>query len=114
MLPQRSPQSWLKTTGQYWKYLVFCVLILTAGSLFVLFVVHINTDDDSLGWYASTSIAAAAAAFSWLIASIRCPRCHRSVAWWILTHASAENWLTQLTDATKCAVCGDGGYRERR
>jgi hypothetical protein len=108
-LSDNSPESWLHRTGQRWKYMVFCVLVLVAMIFFAAMVVDINTSEDPRMLYGLVAAAAGAAAIGWLGTSIRCPRCRGRVAWWIVTHSSSEEWLTDLTDARECAVCGDDG-----
>lgn len=51
-MSRHDPRSWLRKTGQHWKYLVSWLLVLTSAVAFVPFVVDINTDEDSPGRYA--------------------------------------------------------------
>src|SRR3974390_289674 len=81
-------RSWIARTGQRWKFAIFVILIVAAFAV-LIGVVECDTLFAACSGRRVLSlltlfVVLAAAAFGWLLASLRCPQCGRSVSVWVL------------------------------
>ena len=106
-----SQNSWLVRSGQGWKITGFFLLVLITGISGILFYWRIN-HQSAINLIPSSGILDSITIFSTIFAlillwSIRCPKCKRGVASYILRNESAGKWLTTLASLEECPLCKD-------
>ncbi len=103
-------QSWLRATGQKWKFTVFQLLLVVSGLLFVGLVLDVNgipvlpaatTVVCGLG-----QVVFGMLSFVWLVGAIRCPACRSSFAWPFISRGEHSSWYLRIVSATECPSCG--------
>ena len=105
--------TWLSNSKQGWKLIPSCALALMSLLLLVRFVTIETEARRQNPWMAVGFAVCSVASLAWLFWSVRCPRCDGHVAWWIVNHAPAGSWLTQLNELQRCPICGsEGANRE--
>lgn len=107
-----SQKSWLSRTNQVWKLIVFIVGGVTSFLVFLLLIWRINheqgvtviPDEFSL---AALLVCLGSSTFLWLLLSLRCSSCKKSIAKYILTSSQSGNWFSTLVNLKHCPLCGD-------
>ena len=96
-----SSQSWVARTGQRSKALVtLAVSCLSPAAAVLAF---------SFGsaYVAVGLLVLAVASFILFAATIRCPKCRKSISWMVLTTRPSSNWLSDLFALEECPSCDD-------
>lgn len=114
--------TWISRSNQAWKLLVFFILMVLDASLFVLFVWRINASGNSReeGWFLDevtlvlVFVSLGWGAFCWLLFSIRCSVCRKSVAGQIIKSTPASEWFSSLITIQECRSCGSNGMSGRK
>jgi hypothetical protein len=101
---------WIVATGQAWKLKVFYVVILLTLILFGRFILSYNGINVALilgdPRNPALFLAVGFGSLLWVVLSIRCPTCDALPVWTLLRHGGASNWLIELSQSDRCAVCG--------
>ncbi len=109
--------SWINKTNQFWKIIIFCLLIMADVFIFFSLIWRINSPvekkpslwflDEVVLALSFVGFAIVALALIWF--SIRCPVCRTSVGSLILKTSGAGIWFTTLISLRCCPHCGDNG-----
>ena len=97
--------NWLEATGQMWKLYVAilsCVLALIA---FPFAVVALISGQGPMMPYLVTGTVLSLATVLWLMWSLRCLSCHRSLVWNMIRTRSHTTWLVDLVHLEACPYC---------
>lgn len=99
--------TWIAATGQRWKLIVCFAGAALAGALFLVdfFVEPARSDLRPF----DLSLAATVMGFlslTWLVTSVRCPRCLGRPAWYAVRKLDVNRWLHVLMFSTGCPICG--------
>ena len=96
-----SGQSWISRTGQRSKALVTLAVACLAPAAAVL-AFSFGSGDVALGL-----LALAVVSFVLFAATIRCPKCRKSISWMVLTTRPSSRWLSDLFALEECPSCDD-------
>jgi hypothetical protein len=87
-------------------------LLIGIGFMFLIaFIKSVNSQPEPNLIFAVTFMIAGATALVWLIMSLRCPLCLGRPAWWVIRHASADEWFVLLIGMSTCPLCNDAPLR---
>jgi hypothetical protein len=86
--------AWIDATGQRWKLRLFIAGTGTMMGSFAAFIVAVKLESHWQLLFALLMILSGAASLAWLALSIRCARCRRRPAWWLMTTVAAGIWLS--------------------
>ena len=89
--------SWLRRTGQTWKFVIFWLGMLPGG----LWGARIGLRD--FRW-----TLVSLGVFAWFMLSVRCPRCRGRVAWYAATKLPFREFDVALWRDGRCPICNDG------
>ena len=93
--------SFLEKTGQSWKInsLVVIAVVILAGSAFIPYHGH------AWVWVALVSAGVYLGLFTWVAASVRCPRCGARLFWKAVCERPILGSLAWLESLPVCPVC---------
>lgn len=106
MIPEGS---YLKTSGQSWKYYLFFALLMCSGAITAFASFGMRGGDARR--YAVLMLAGVAVGLSsgvWACLAIRCPRCKARLLWKALREQPSQNWYFWLMNLKRCPACGSG------
>ncbi len=106
--------NWLESTGQMWKLylaLLSCGLSLIA---FPFAAIALIAGYGLIMPYLVTGTVLSIVMVFWLMWSLRCPTCHRSLAWNMITTRSHMTWLVDLVHLDTCPYCSHALKPSRR
>lgn len=102
-----SDNSFVKRSGQTWKFWVFLILLFIG---FVLILPALTSsrrlDDDIAIVLLLAGLALHIGNMVWLAIAIRCPKCRASLGWHAIRRRDANTWLFWLLQSEKCPACG--------
>ena len=97
--------NWLEATGQMWKlYLALfsCVIALLA---FPFAVIALITGQMLVMPYWVSGAVLSTVTVLWVVWSLRCPTCERSLAWKMFKTRPHMTWLVDLVGLDRCPYC---------
>ena len=106
---------WIQATGQFWKILVFGVLLVATAVFFVAMIFSYNGlvlhPALDRGQLVAAFCAATLVTFGWLFASVSCASCRGKPAWHVVRHAGLHEWFVVLVSSPVCPACGRSSAR---
>ncbi len=99
--------TWIGQTRQRWKLYVFWLLFGIGALLLIAFIWSVNNETSPDPVLAAGFVTFIGVSFVWLFSSIRCPKCGGRPAWWIVRHASANDWFVAIAGMRACPICND-------
>lgn len=100
--------NWLVRTGQLWKIHVALTLLLVSSAVYLYF----NFFDVNIGRNGEqVSLMALVFSVCWLLFSLRCDRCGRSVVYRMMKRDGLSAFTTKLLSSQVCPCCGHDGQR---
>jgi hypothetical protein len=101
----RQAQSWIARTGQRGKAIVTLAVACFAPAAAV-FAFSIGEVYVAIGL-----LVVAVLSFVAFAATVRCPKCRKSISWMVLTSRPSPRWLSDLFALEECPACDDRGTR---
>ena len=98
------PESWIARTGQRGKALVTLGISCLAPAAAVL-AFSFGAIEVAVGL-----LVLAVLSFAAFAATIRCPKCRKSISWMVLTTRPSSNWLSDLFALEECPSCDDESH----
>ena len=99
-------RSLLARTNQTWKVAVLlCGFVGVGLAVAMMFRASAQPQQD-FTVPALAIIGIGVPTFVWLLASMRCPRCRRSLGRHVVSQGSSSDWITRLLFADACPACG--------
>lgn len=97
--------SWLRQTGQVWKWRLFVTLVfatVAAGFLWLF-------GTDRVGGLGSGRVlmGTLVASLLWFAFAFRCSRCGKNVGRWAMSHSSGTEFLYALSSLRECPHCAN-------
>ena len=103
--------SWIERTNQAWKIWIFIIFIFLGAISFLCMVMSINgiqiPNRNGEIEFATSFILLTFGALTWLILSLRCPKCAHKPVWPILKSAQVNEWLRVIAALECCPKCGE-------
>ncbi|HXQ39584.1 MAG TPA: hypothetical protein VN843_36635 [Anaerolineales bacterium] len=100
-------KSYLKRSGQLWKFYLFALGLPLAG--FVSFTVGLNgigQHNVNLAiFFILFGLSLSLLGFVIAVLSVRCPKCRTRLLWHAVTKQSFETWFSWLMTSETCPVC---------
>lgn len=97
------PECWIARTRQRGKALVTLGISCLAPAAAVLAVSY------GAGLLAIGLLVLAVLSFAAFAATIRCPKCRKSISWMVLSTRPSSRWLSDLFGLEECPNCDDRG-----
>lgn len=97
------PESWIDRTGQRGKALVTLGISCLAPAAAVL-AFSFGATEVAVGL-----LVLAVLSFVAFAATIRCPKCRKSISWMVLSTRPSSRWLGDLFALEECPSCDDPG-----
>ena len=97
--------NWVEATGQMWK---LYVALLSCGVALIAFpfaVIALITGHLPMMPYLVTGTLLSIATVFWLMWSLCCPTCQRSLVWKMISTRSHTTWLVDLVHLDICPYC---------
>ena len=97
--------NWLEATGQMWK---LYLALLSCGVALIAFpfaVIALITGHGPIMPYLVTGTVLSMVTVLWLMWSLRCRNCQRSLVWNMITTRSHTTWLIDLVHLDACPYC---------
>jgi hypothetical protein len=100
-------RSYLKLTGQMWKfYLFFMAFPLLGLELIGLVLRGSIGDQGTLSMlFISLGVGLAVIGFILAVITVRCPKCKAALLWKAVKGKSHQNWFDWLVQLDACPVC---------
>jgi hypothetical protein len=98
-------QSWIGRTGQRGKAIATLAIACFAPAAAV-FAFSIGQPYVAIGL-----LVLAVLSFVAFAATVRCPKCRKSISWMVLSSRPASRWLSDLFALEECPACDDRGSR---
>jgi len=97
------PENWIARTGQRRKALVTLGISCLAPAAAVLAIAYGAT------LLAVGLLVLAVLSFVVFAATVRCPKCGKSISWLVLSTRPSSRWLGDLFALEECPSCDDRG-----
>ena len=94
----------IKTTNQYWKYIISIILLLILGLIF-LYQVFISEHVSIFQGKLSVLTLLAIILFVWGCFSIKCPKCKLHILYYSISKLKHNRWGEWLVSFTNCPRC---------
>jgi hypothetical protein len=103
------PQNWIVTSGYSNILRCFYTAVLFGLLFMILFISGIARGGEPNPWYMAGFVIPGIAGVSCLLFGLRCSNCRGWVAWHVMRHSRADEWLNKLVTLTACPLCGHHG-----
>ena len=100
------PESWIARKGKRRKALVTLGISCLAPAVAVLALAY------GAALLAVGLLVLAVLSFVAFAATVRCPKCRKSISWMVLSTRPSSRWLGDLFSLEECPACEDG--KEKR
>ncbi len=97
--------NWLEVTGQMWKLYVALLSCVTALIAFPFAVIAFIAGHLPVMPYLVTGTVLSVITVLWLMWSLCCPKCERSLVWKMISKCSHTTWLVELVALDTCPHC---------
>ena len=111
-MPRRTPSptsadqsNWLIIAKQMWKLYVALLGFMATFLCFVVAGVAFMTEGQLLGRVIGVGMILGTGTFLWLVQTLCCPFCERSLVWTMIRRQSHMSWLIELVNLTECPIC---------
>jgi hypothetical protein len=100
-------KSYLKSTGQMWKFYLFFMAFPLVGLALIGMVLKgmLGERVNLLIFLALLGLGLAAAGFVLGVITVQCPKCNARLLWKAVREQSHQNWFNWLMGLSKCPVC---------
>ena len=100
-------ETWLHRTRQRWKLWPAYIAGLASVAAFLI-AIDVSENRAPTAWVLAC-IGSGAGGYIWLVLSIRCNRCGRSIPWWAMSQMPVSRGFESMFALEACPVCGDRG-----
>lgn len=100
-----SSESFLKLTNQSWKVSVSLMLGLISLVSFIVGFYNLDRFDDLFMKYVFVGTITAFMSLIWLLLTIRCPNCKKSVSWLVVKKSDVSVWFVGIIGMSECPNC---------
>jgi hypothetical protein len=97
----------IRTTGQWWKVLLFCSTVLSGGILLFWGVIEMQVSDPPAHSFLLAVVGLLLGFFGFVFAltAVYCPACRTRWVWLAVRQQNTGQWLRWLLSQTECPVC---------
>ena len=98
-------QSYLKKSGQIWKFYLAAVVTLVGGALIWIGQSRLDAAGDSALVLMLVGAGMGVVGMVWSAVAVKCPKCGTRLLWRAVSEQSSGNWLTWLLHLDRCPSC---------
>jgi len=100
--------SWLKRTNQKWKVYTLLGMVYLTFAAMINFILSVE-DDNKFLLNMMLFLVSFVALIYFLVFSVRCPSCNKTVVYKAMCDSTLSTWLVHLMTFEKCPQCGADG-----